>query len=59
MLWSAAALGAAAGWAVKLALPPLHPAVTAIAVLGVYGVVFLGIAFAFRIPEVRMIRKFL
>ncbi len=58
-LWSAAALGAAAGWAVKLALPPLHPALTAIAVLGVYGVVFLGIVFALRIPEVRMIRRFL
>ena len=54
-LWTAAALGAAAGWAVKLALPPLHPALTATAVLGVYGMVFLGIAFALKIPEVRMI----
>jgi putative peptidoglycan lipid II flippase len=56
-LWSAAASGAAAGWGVKLVLPPLHPAVTAVAVLGAYGVVFLGVAFALRIPEVRMFRN--
>jgi putative peptidoglycan lipid II flippase len=58
-LWSAAALGAAAGWGVKLALPTLHPALGAVAVLGAYGVVFLGVAFALRIPELRMIRRFL
>jgi len=56
-LWSAAASSAAAGWGVKLVLPPLHPAVTAVAVLGAYGVVFLGVAFALRIPEVRMFRN--
>jgi putative peptidoglycan lipid II flippase len=56
-LWSAAASGAAAGWGVKLVLPPLHPAVTAVAVLGAYGVVFLGVAFALRIPEARMFRN--
>jgi hypothetical protein len=58
-LWSAAALGAAAGWGVKLELPTAHPALTAVAVLGAYGVVFLGVAFALRIPELRMIRRFL
>jgi putative peptidoglycan lipid II flippase len=58
-LWSAAALGAAAGWAVKLVLPTMHPALGAVAVLGTYGVVFLGVAFALRIPELRMIRRFL
>jgi CBS-domain-containing membrane protein len=58
-LWLAAALGAAAGWGVKLALPTLHPALGAVAVLGTYGVVFLGVAFALRIPELRMIRRFL
>jgi putative peptidoglycan lipid II flippase len=58
-LWSAAALGAAAGWGVKLALPTLHPALGAVAVLGAYGVVFLGVAFALRIPELRMIRRLL
>src|SRR4029077_12055913 len=42
-LWSAAACGAAAGWGVKLAWPTLHPALGAAAVLGTYGVVFLGV----------------
>lgn len=57
-LWAASASGAAAGWGVKLVLPPLHPAIAAVGVLGAYGVVFLGVAFAFRIPEVRMLRRF-
>src|SRR5262245_11258988 len=58
-LWTAAGLGAAAAWGVKLALPSVHPIVTAIAVLGTYGVVFLGVAFALRVPEVRTLRRFL
>jgi hypothetical protein len=36
-----------------------HPIVTAIAVLGAYGVVFVGVAFVLRVPEVRMVRRFL
>jgi putative peptidoglycan lipid II flippase len=50
-LWSAAALGAAAGWAVKVAIPALHPVATAILVLGPYGIVFFTTAYALRIPE--------
>jgi putative peptidoglycan lipid II flippase len=50
-LWSGAAAGAAVAWVVKLELPPLHPAVTAVAVLGVYGLVFLGTTVLMRIPE--------
>ncbi|HEX7797702.1 MAG TPA: murein biosynthesis integral membrane protein MurJ [Vicinamibacterales bacterium] len=57
ILWFASAVGAAAGWGVKLALPQLHPAVAAIGILGAYGVVFLGIAVAFRIPEVQAMRR--
>jgi len=56
-LWSASALGAAAAWGVKLALPPLHPAVGAIGILGVYGVVFLAVAFAARVPELQALRR--
>ena len=41
-LWLAAGLGAAVGWGVKLRMPSAHPIVTAIAVLGAYGVVFRG-----------------
>ena len=55
-LWTAAALAAAVALGVKLALPVLHPALTATAVLGSYGLVFLGVALALRIPEARMLR---
>jgi putative peptidoglycan lipid II flippase len=50
-LWVSAAAGAAAAWALKLMLPPLHPVVAAIAILGPYGAVFFAGAFALRIPE--------
>jgi putative peptidoglycan lipid II flippase len=50
-LWTAAVCGAAAGWAVKLALPPLDPIVVAVAVLAPYGFVFFAIAYALRLPE--------
>jgi putative peptidoglycan lipid II flippase len=56
-LWFASALGAAAGWGVKVMLPPLHPAVAAVGILGAYGIVFLGIAIVLRIPEVQAIRR--
>jgi putative peptidoglycan lipid II flippase len=57
-LWSAAALGAAAAWGVKLVLPPLHPVTAAIGILGAYGVVFLVVAFAARVPELHALRRF-
>jgi putative peptidoglycan lipid II flippase len=50
-LWVSAAAAAAAGWAVKLTLPPLHRAIAAVAILGVYGVVFIGATMALRVPE--------
>jgi putative peptidoglycan lipid II flippase len=50
-LWTAAALGAAAGWAVKIALPAMHPALVAVVVLGPYGLVFFAATFALKIPE--------
>jgi putative peptidoglycan lipid II flippase len=52
-LWTAALAGAAAAWAVKLLLPPLHPAIAAVAILGVFGVVFVGGTLALRVPEAR------
>jgi putative peptidoglycan lipid II flippase len=55
-LWAGAAVAAAAAWGVKLALPSLHPALTAAAVLGSYGLAFVAIAAVFRIPEVRVLR---
>ncbi len=52
-LWSAALLGAAAAWAAKLQLPPLHPVVLAAAVLGPYAVVYVGATLVMRLPEPR------
>ena len=52
-LWSASALAASVAWGVKVSLPPLHPALIAVAVLGSYGVVFLGVAVALQVPEAR------
>ena len=51
-LWTAAACGAIVAWAVKLLIPPVHPVIAAILVLGPYGAVFLACALALRIPEV-------
>jgi putative peptidoglycan lipid II flippase len=50
-LWGSAIAGGAAAWAVKLALPILHPALTAAAVLGAYGLIFLAGTLVLRIPE--------
>ena len=48
-LWSAAAAGAAAAWAVKLSVPMLPPIVAAILIIGPYGLVFFATAFLLRI----------
>jgi putative peptidoglycan lipid II flippase len=52
-LWAAAIAGAAAAWAVKIVLPPLHPAIAAVAILGAFGVIFAGGTLALRVPEAR------
>jgi putative peptidoglycan lipid II flippase len=50
-LWGAATAAATAAWAVKLAVPALHPVLTGMLVLGPYGVVFVGATLVMRIPE--------
>ena len=50
-LWAAAVAGAAAAWAAKLLLPALHPALAAVAILGPYGLVFIGATLALGLPE--------
>jgi putative peptidoglycan lipid II flippase len=52
-LWGSAIVAAAAAWAVKLALPPLHPIVIAILVLGPYGGAFVLATAALRVPEAK------
>jgi putative peptidoglycan lipid II flippase len=48
----AALTGAGVAFLLKVRLPNLHPIVLAIVVLGLYGLVYLGITAAFRIPEI-------
>jgi len=50
-LWGAAILAAAVAWGIKLVIPVMHPAVTAIVVLGPYGLVYFAATYAFGIPE--------
>jgi len=50
-LWASALAGAGVAWAVKLALPSLHPIVAAALILGPYGLVYFASTFLLRIPE--------
>jgi putative peptidoglycan lipid II flippase len=50
-LWASALIAAAIAWAVKLALPVVHPVVVAILVLGPYGLAFFGATFVSGVPE--------
>jgi putative peptidoglycan lipid II flippase len=52
-LWTSASAAAAVAWTIKLALPLGQPIVLAAAVLIPYGVVFLGMTMALRVPEAR------
>ena len=53
-LWVAAAAGAAVAWAIKIAIPPVHPVVTAILVLGPFGIVYLGATWLLGVGEAPM-----
>lgn len=50
-LWTAATVGAIVAWTIKLAMPAAHPIMMGIAVLVPYGLAFLGMTAALRIPE--------
>ena len=57
-LWTAAALGAAVGWAVKLAVGHfLHPIIVALLVTVPYGVTYFLAASAFKVTEAQVIVK--
>jgi len=51
MLWLAALPAAGIAWEVKRHLPPLRPAYVALIVLPVYGIIYLGLSVALRVPE--------
>jgi len=50
-LWLAAAAGAGAGWAIKLAIGTHHPAIVAGLVLVPYGLIYFAVTAALKVPE--------
>jgi putative peptidoglycan lipid II flippase len=50
-LWGCAIVGAAMGFGLKLLTGHMHPIVTAVVVLGVYGVTYLGLTTLLGVPE--------
>jgi putative peptidoglycan lipid II flippase len=52
-LWGAALLAVAVAWGVKLALGPRHPWITAAAVLGPYGAIYLGATYLMGVARYR------
>ena len=52
-LWISAGTAGAAGWLGKLMMSLDHPILLAIVSLGMYGVVYFGVAIAFHLPEVK------
>jgi hypothetical protein len=59
-LWVCAGAAVAAGWGGKLLMNLSHPIVQAIVSLGMYGVVYFGVATVFNLPEAeRIIRSLL
>jgi putative peptidoglycan lipid II flippase len=52
-LWAAAGVGAAGGWIGKLMMPPSHPVVLAIVSLGLYGMLYFAVTFAFQVREAK------
>jgi putative peptidoglycan lipid II flippase len=56
-LWGAAILAAGAAWAVKFAIGPHHPWIMAPAVLGPFGIAYLGATYAMGINALRARRR--
>ncbi|MDQ3137107.1 MAG: murein biosynthesis integral membrane protein MurJ [Gemmatimonadota bacterium] len=50
-LWGTAALSAAVAWGLGAALPQLHPVAAAVALLGVYGTLYIAAANLLGVPE--------
>jgi putative peptidoglycan lipid II flippase len=54
-LWLAAAAGAGAGWAIKLAIGAYHPAIVAVLVLLPYGLIYFAVTAVLRVPELNSV----
>ena len=50
-LWSSAVIAAGLAWALRLALPRLHPIIEALVILGPFGIAYFGLTTAFKVPE--------
>ena len=50
-LWTAAAVGAATGWGIRLLLPTRNAFIVAALVLIPYGLVYFAVTFLFGLPE--------
>ncbi|MDT5121883.1 MAG: putative peptidoglycan lipid flippase [Acidobacteriota bacterium] len=50
-LWASAGIAAGVGWALKFIVGVRHPIMTALVVLGSYGLSYFALAFLFRLPE--------
>jgi len=50
-LWTSAAVAGAAAFSLKFVLPALHPIPSAVAILAPYGLLFIAMTFALRVPE--------
>jgi putative peptidoglycan lipid II flippase len=58
-LWTSATLAAAAAWAVKLAIGQHLPKLSAIPILGAYGLIYFGATYLLRVEEcVSTLRRF-
>jgi hypothetical protein len=53
----AAAVGVAAGWLVRSALPPLHPIPAAVVILGAFGATYLGGAALLGVAQARRLLR--
>lgn len=54
-MFAAGLAAAAVGWGVRLLLPPLEPALLAVAVFGAFGLVYLGLTAALGLSEARLL----
>jgi putative peptidoglycan lipid II flippase len=52
-LWIASGVAAATAWAIKLALPAVHPVIIAALVITPYGLVYLGMTLLLKVPEAK------
>jgi hypothetical protein len=52
-LWTAAVVAAVLAWGIKLLVGVANPIISALAVLGAYGVVYLGLTTAMGVQEAK------